>query len=114
MALRAEADRIGVSFPALLTTDLVRYRGLASAAVPALDEWEWACLDHVLNGIDARQIRDGSDALISGDRIAAEIVTWADDAIGDELIRAEQLARKAAEWRPIQVAGALMHLRAQP
>lgn len=33
-ALEAEAEAMGVSFPALLTTDIVRYRQMADSAAP--------------------------------------------------------------------------------
>lgn len=114
--LKSEADSMGVSFPALLTADLVRYRALAEAAAaePALDEWEWQLLAHVMSGIEAHEILTGIDMIPSAARIAAEIDAWADSADDDDTIRAGRLRNIVAGLTPIAVAGILMRLREHP
>lgn len=115
-ALRDEAERIGVSFPALLTTDLARYRDLAERAVPPLTEWQWGLLSHVLDGIEQHRILSGDDGLPSAGAIIAEIETWCDAASReDDILWAGELIRwmreRPGEWSPLAIAGVLLRLR---
>ena len=111
--IQAEAAAMGVSFPALLTADAVRFRRLADAAVPPLTEWQWGLLSHVLDGIDAHRILTGDDSLPSVGSIVAEIDTWADSALDDDTMRAGDLRRQVASWSPLTIAGVLFRLRAE-
>lgn len=110
-AVQAEAAAMGVSFPALLTADLMRYRSLAEAAMPQLTEWQWDLLSHVLDGIEAQRILTGDDSLPSPLSIAAEIDTWADDAPDEDALRAGELRRQVVTWSPLTIAGLLFGLR---
>ncbi len=112
MSLREEAERIGVSFPALLTTDLARYRWLAERAVPPLTEWQWGLLSHVMDGIEAHNILTGRDELPTPMSIVAEIDVWADGAMDDDTLRAGRLRKQVIDWSPLTVAGVLFRLRA--
>lgn len=114
MALRDEAERIGVSFPALLTTDLARYRHMAAAAVPSMSEWQWALLSHVMSGIEAHRILTGDDSLPSIGAFIAEIETWCDGAPDDDILRAGVLIKQIQEWTPLTVVGVLLRLRREP
>lgn len=98
-ALRREAQRLGVSFPALLTADLARYRALAEAAVPRLPDEDWRQLEGLLAGIEAEGIVAGDDRLPKLRRIAA----------GDD--REAALLRRLAELPPLALAGVLLRLR---
>ena len=111
MALREEADRLSVSFPALLTTDLARYRWLAEQAAPSLTEWQWGLLSHVMDGIEAHHILTGNDSLPSIGAFIAEIETWCDGATDDDILRAGALTKQIQEWTPQAVAGVLLRLR---
>lgn len=111
--IQAEAAAMGVSFPALLTADAVRFRRLADAAVPPLTEWQWGLLSHVLDGIEAHRIITGDDSLPSAGNIAAEIDTWADSATDDDALRAGDLRRQVATWTQLAIAGALFRLRGE-
>ena len=112
--LREEAERLGVSFPALLTADLTRYRQLAQAASPSLSDWEFALLAHVLGGIEAHDILCGIDALPSSTRIIAEIDSWCDGASDEDVIRAGAVVRQVKAWTPLTIAGLLQALRESP
>lgn len=112
MALRDEAERIGVSFPALLTTDLARYRALAEHAEPELTEWQWGLLSHVLDGIEAHGILKGDDSIPGPISIIAEIEAWCDGATDDDLLRAGDLTRQIQGWTPLTIACVLLRLRA--
>lgn len=112
-SVQAEAERMGVSFPALLTADVVRHRQLAEAAVPRLTDWQWGLLSHVLGGIEAHRILAGDDNLPSAISIAAEIDTWADGALDDEMLKAGELRRQVIEWLPLTIAGVFLRLRAE-
>lgn len=111
IALRDEAERMGVSFPALLTADLARLRQLAEAATPELGDWQWSLLSHVLSGAEAHRLLTGDDSLPSPALIVAEIDMWADGATEDEMFRAGELTRDMANWAPLTVAGVLLRLR---
>ena len=113
-ALRDEAERIGVSFPAMLTTDLTRYRWLAEQAVPSLTEWQWGLLSHVMSGIEAHRILTGDDSLPSIGAFIAEIETWCDGATDDDILRAGVLIKQVQEWPPLTIAGVLLRLRREP
>jgi hypothetical protein len=102
---------MGVSFPALLTAEIVRYRAMAAAATPKLDEWQWNLLAHVLSNAETHRILTGDDTLPSGASIATAIDEWADGALDDDALRAGGLRRQAAEWSPPSVASVLMRLR---
>jgi hypothetical protein len=114
MTLRDEAERIGVSFPATLTTDLARYRWLAERAVPSLTVWQWGLLSHVLGGIEAHGILTGNDSLPSIGSVIAEIETWCDGATDDDILRAGVLTKKIQEWTPLAIAGVLLRMRREP
>lgn len=114
MSLREEAERIGVSFPAMLTTDLARYRWLAEQAVPLLTEWQWGLLSHVLDGIEAHGILTGNDSLLSAGSVIAEIETWCDGATDDDVLRAGVLTKQIREWTPLAIAGVLLRMRREP
>jgi hypothetical protein len=109
--LAEEADHIGVSIPALLTTDIVRYRTLAAAAVPDLTSWQWSLLSHVMSGTEAHDILSRIDDLPSPLRIAAAIDEWADHALDDETLEAGKLREAVIGWSPLTIAGVLMRLR---
>jgi hypothetical protein len=111
--IRAEAAAMGVSFPALLTADAVRFRRLADAAVPPLTKWQWGLLSHVLDGIEAHRILVGDDSLPSAGFIIAEIDIWADGALDDETLRAGELRQQILSWSALTIAGVLIHLRAE-
>ncbi len=102
---------MGVSFPALLTADIVGYRQIAAAAVPSLTEWEWNLLSHVLGGIEAHRIVSGDDSLPSARYIAAAIDEWADNASDEDTLRAGELGQQVLAWPPLTVAGVLHRLR---
>ena len=111
--IQAEAAAMGVSFPALLTADVSRWRRLAAANEPDLDEWQWSCLDHVLSGIEAQRILTGIDDLPSAGSIVAELDDWAarlNDNDGD-ISRVGFLRAYVIEWSPLQVAAALFWIR---
>lgn len=110
--VQSEAVAMGVSFPALLTADVVRFRQLADAAMPPLTDWHWRLLSHVLDGIEAQRILTGDDNLPSPASIAAEIDTWADGATDDDALRAGDLRRQVASWSPLAIAGVFIRLRA--
>lgn len=110
-ALEADADGAGVSLPALLMADLIRYRALADAAVPTLTDWQWDCLSHVMSGIEGHRILSGSDDLPGAGSIITEIDTWADGAMDDDTLRAGELIQRVKSWPPLTVAGILMRLR---
>ncbi|MCC7253826.1 hypothetical protein [Hyphomicrobium sp.] len=110
-AAQREAETMGVSFPALLTADVVRYRALAAAARPPLDAWQWGLLSHVLDGVEAHHILCGDDTLPSGRRIVAEIDSWADNASDEDVLRAGELCRQVSAWPPPTIAGVLFRLR---
>jgi len=110
-AIREEADRLGVSFPALLTTDTARYRWLAEQAVPPLTEWQWGLLSHVLDGIEQHRILAGDDSLPRGGSVVAEIESWCDGATDDDILRAGMLTKKIQDWTPLTIAGVLLRLR---
>lgn len=114
VTLRDEAERIGVSFPALLTTDLARYRWLAEQAVPSLAEWQWRLLSHVLDGIEQHRILSSDDSLPSAGSVIAEIETWCDGATDDDVLRAGMLTKQIQGWTPLTIAGVLMRLRREP
>lgn len=109
--LEADADGAGVSLPALLTADLIRYRALADAAVPQLTDWQWDCLSHVMSGIEGNRILGGLDDLPSPGSIIAEIDTWADGASDEDTLRAGKLIEQVKTWPPLTIAGVLMRLR---
>lgn len=109
--LGSDAEALAVSLPALITADLTRYRQMAEAAAPALDAWEWACLGHVLDGIEGHRILSGDDSLPSAVGIVAEIDTWADHADDADTLRAGALRVKVLGWSPLTIAGALFRLR---
>lgn len=109
--IQAEAAVMGVSFPALLTADTVRFRRLAGAAEPALTDWQWGLLSHVLDGIEAHHILTGDDALPGPHRIAAEIDTWADGATDEDTLRAGELRALAIQWSPLAIAAVFFRLR---
>ena len=111
MALRDEAERMGVSFPSLLTADLGRFRALAEVAAPLIDDWEWRLIAHVWDGIEAHDILTGHDGLPSPSRIIAEIETWADGGTEDDVLRAGRLSRRISGWPPLAVAAVLLRLR---
>lgn len=111
-ALSAEADGIGVPVSALATTDLIRYRALAKAAAPKLDKWQRGLLGHVLDGIEAHRILTGDDSLPSAGTIVNEIDTWADGSGYEDTQRAERLRRIVSRMTPLEIAGALMRMRA--
>lgn len=111
MRLKQEADAMGVSFPSLLTADLVRCRALAEAALPPLDAWEREAIDHALSGIESHRILAGDDSLPSAGWIAAAVQEMADGRPDDEMLRLEALARQAREWSPIAILGLMMRLR---
>lgn len=110
--IQAEAAALGVSFPALLTTDVVRFRRLANAAAPPLTDWQWGLLSHVLDGIEANRILTGDDELPGAAGIVAEIDTWADGATDDDALRAGELRKLVITWSPLTIAGVLFRLRA--
>lgn len=110
-ALEADADGAGVSLPALLMTDLIRYRALADAAVPQLTDWQWDCLSHVLSGAEGHRILSGIDDLPSPAGITAEIDTWADGAPDEDALKAGELIEQVKTWTPLTIAGVLMRLR---
>lgn len=114
VALGDEAERLGVSFPALLTADLARYRQLAQDAAPSLSDWELHLLSHVLSGIEAHDILSGIDALPSSGRIVAEIESWCDGATDPDILRAGTLTRQVKGWAPLTIAGLLLALRCEP
>lgn len=114
MALRNEAERLGVSFPALLTTDLARYRWLAERAAPSLTEWQWDLLSHVLDGVEQLRILGGDDSLPSPGSIIAEIEEWCDGATDEDVLRAGALTKQIQEWTPLTIAGVLLRLRQKP
>lgn len=103
---------MGVSFPALLTADMVRFRRLAAAAVPPLNDWQWGLLSHVLNGIEMHRIITGDDSLPGVGSIVAEIDTWADGATDDDMLRAGDLRKQVLAWSALTIAGILIRLRA--
>lgn len=109
--IQAEAAAMGISFPALLTADVVRFRRLAEAAGPQLTEWEWGLLSHVLDGIEAHLILMGDDSLPGVGSIIAEIDTWADGADYDDIRRAEELRRQVLTWQPLTIAAVFFRLR---
>src|SRR5262249_38425277 len=109
--LQGEAERMGVSFPALLTAELVSYRSMAQAAHRQLGEWEWSLLSHVMSGIEAHRILAGDDTLPSAGSIVAAIDEWADGAQDDEALRAGKLRGQAIGWSPLAIAGVMMRLR---
>lgn len=111
--IQAEAAAMGVSFPALLTADIVRFRRLADAAIPSLTDWQWMLLSHVLDGIEMHRIISGDDSLPSAGSIVAEIDTWADSASDEDALRAGELRRKVIAWSPLTTAGILFRLRAE-
>ena len=111
--IQAEAEAMGISFPALLTADVVRFRQLAEAAAPRLSEWEWGLIWHVLNGREAHDILTGRDDLPTPHAIAAEIDVWADSALDDETVRAGKLRERVMQWSPLAVAGVLLRLRTE-
>jgi len=103
---------MGVSFPALLTAEIVRYRAMAAAATPKLDDWQWKLLAHVLSNTEAHRILTDDDTLPSGASIAAAIDEWADGALGDdETLRAGELREQVLKWSPLAVAGIMHRLR---
>lgn len=110
-AIREEADRLGVSFPALITADLSRYRWLADQAVPPLTEWQWGLLSHVLDGIEAHRILTGDDSLPSIGAVIAEIESWCDGATDGDILHAGVLVKQIQEWTPLTVAGVLLRMR---
>ena len=110
--IQAEAAAMGVSFPALLTADVVRFRRLADAAVPPLTDWQWGLLSHVLDGVEMHRILTGDDNLPSPANIAAEIDTWADGAVDDDALRAGDLRKLVVAWSPLIIAGVCIRLRA--
>lgn len=110
--IQAEAAVMGVSFPALLTADVVRFRRLADAAVPPLTAWQWDLLLHVLDGIEAHRILTGDDNLPSPANITAEIDTWADGAADDDALRAGELHKLVMAWSMLTVAGVCIRIRA--
>lgn len=119
VALRDEAEAMGVSFPALLTADIVRYRKMAIAAAPTLDPWERGAISLLLAEIEAHGILSGDDSLPSAARIAAMVEEWIDDAAADDALRAERLRRKVEALTPLAIAGLLLrerpgHLRREP
>lgn len=120
MVLRKEAERLGVSFPALITTDLARYRHMAEAAVPAsMSEWQWALLSHVLEGLEQLRVLSGDDSLPSIGTVIAEIETWCDGANSDQdILWAGELIRwmreRPDQWTPLTIAGVLFRLRREP
>lgn len=114
ITLRDEAERIGVSFPALLTTDLARYRWLAEQAVPSLTDWQWGLLSHVMSGIEAHRILTGDDNLPSIGTVIAEIETWCDGGTDDDILRAGELVKQIQMWTPLTIAGVLLRLRREP
>lgn len=111
LAAREEAERIGLSFPALLTADLKRYRAMAAAATPALDEWEWWLIGHILAGREQADVLTGIDDLPSRQSIVADIDDWADGALDDETVKAGELRAKVMAWSPLAIAGVLFRLR---
>lgn len=110
-ALEADADGAGVSLPALLMADLIRYRALADAAVPRLTQWQWECLAHVMFGIEGSAISSGTDNLPGSGTIITEIDTWAADGTTEEIARAGKLIEQVKTWTPLTIAGVLMRLR---
>lgn len=112
--LQAEAAALGVSFTALLTADVVRYRAMAEAAVPDLDEWQWRVLHELLDGIEQARILGGDDTLPDARRIVAEIDSWADTAGNADTLRAAALRQIVAGWSPLTIAGVLFRLRPKP
>lgn len=109
--LQDEAAAIGVSFPALLTADLVRYQAMAAAAVPDLDDWEWRLLSHVLDGMEMHRVTSGDDTLPGPGAICAAIEEWCDAAPYEDVIRASELSRRAVAWAPLAIAGVFLQLR---
>lgn len=110
-SVKAEAEQMGISFPVLLTADLMRYRTLAASAAPPLSDWERGLLSHALDGIEASRLLTGVDDLLSPVAIAAEIDTWADSAQDDDCLRAGELRKRVMTWSPLAIAGLLMELR---
>lgn len=109
--IQDEAAAIGVSFPALLTADVVRYHAMAAAAVPDLDEWEWRLLSHVLDGMEMHRVTSGDDTLPGPRAIGAAIEEWCDSAAYDDVSRAGALGRRVAGWSPLAIAGLFLRLR---
>lgn len=105
---------MGVSFPALLTAEIVRFRRLAEAATPELTEWQWGLLAHVLSGIEMHRIISGDDELPGRAAIIAEIDTWADSATDEDTLRASELRRLVETWSPLAIAGVFLRLRQTP
>ncbi|MEC9346039.1 MAG: hypothetical protein VYB54_07415 [Pseudomonadota bacterium] len=107
----AEAEALGLPVDMLVSADLARFRRLAEAATPKLDEWAWDLLDHVLSGGEQADILGGHVDLPGTGTILAGIDEWADGADYAHVERAGALARKVAGWSPLAVAGVLMRLR---
>jgi len=112
LRLRDEAERMALTFPALLTADLKRYRAMAEAAVPPLSDWQNRALAHILDGIEAMDILSGIDDLPSAGRIAAEITDWSSRLTDyGEIEEAERLRKIVAGLQPLAIAGLLMRVR---
>lgn len=98
---------------ALIGADLARVRTLAAAAEPALTDWEWGLVSHVLPDEMMRVFVKQDTSLPSGARLAAEITEWADSAPPDEMLRAEALAARVRSWGPLEVWSLLIRVRGE-
>jgi hypothetical protein len=103
-AWAAEAEAMEIGLPLLLTADLTRLRATLRAATPTLTDWEWNLISHVIDDEGALLIadRDRGEQIVSGDRLHVGIVEWADGASEPDMMRAEQLARRARDWTDIE------------
>jgi hypothetical protein len=100
--------------PALIATDIKRYRRMADAAILPLTERQWNLLSHVCDGIEALDIGvSGIDDVPSSGRIAAEVMDWMRGGGSETSPKwARDLYDQMLEWSPLTVAGVLMRLRA--
>jgi hypothetical protein len=95
-----EAEAMGIGLPVLLTADLKRLREIIPALAPQLTDWERQLIEHVMppEGNAMLLDRGVGEQIVSADRIRIGIMEWADGADQDQMLKAEDLARRAATW----------------
>ena len=115
MAWVDEARAMEVGLPMLLTADLGRLRRMLASAQPDLTDWEWNLVSHVMHdeAIELLTDRDNGERIMPASWLSAEIQDWADGASGDELLRAEALAKRALGWSDLERWALMVRRRAE-